>query len=193
MPEVLVLGVVGLAVDLQRNVMGLGVVYLILAAFELPGPPGGNHFHLRGKRLESQHKAHLIVALAGTAVGNGVGALFEGNFRDMLGDDGAGKGGSKEVVLVAGTCLQRGDYVGIHEFVGDIFNVKFRRAGFDGLLLQTVQLVPLSHIGGNSDNLTVIVVFLEPGNNAGRIESSGIGQHYFFDFRHDFFPPYNKY
>jgi hypothetical protein len=39
----------------------------------------------------------------------------------------------------------------------------------------------LADIGGDGDDFTVVVVFLQPGNDAGGIQAAGISQYYFFD------------
>src|SRR5699024_11836924 len=60
-PEVLVLGVVGLPVDAQRDVVGLGVVDLLVPALDVPFPPGGDDGHVgsqgdrKSTRLKSTH------------------------------------------------------------------------------------------------------------------------------------------
>ena len=46
-PEVLILGVVGLPADLQGDVVGLGVVDLLVPALDVPLPPGGDDLHAR--------------------------------------------------------------------------------------------------------------------------------------------------
>ena len=60
--QVLVLGVVGLPADLQGDVVGLRVVDLLVAALDVPLPPGGDDGHLRGEALDGQLEADLVVA-----------------------------------------------------------------------------------------------------------------------------------
>lgn len=52
------------------------------------------------------------------------------------------------------------------------------------LLLQAVQLGPLSHVAGDGDDLGVVVVLLQPGDDNGRIQTAGVGQDDFLDLRH---------
>ena len=59
--------------------------------------------------------------------------------------------------------------------------------GSDGLLFQTVQLIILTHVAGHGDDLGVVVVFLQPGDDDGSVQTAGISQHYFLDFSHCFF------
>ena len=83
-PEVLVLGVVGLAVDLQGHVVRLGVGDLLLTRLDVPLPPRGDDGHIGSEVLDGQLKTHLIVALAGAAVGDGVRALLLGDLDEAL-------------------------------------------------------------------------------------------------------------
>ena len=64
-----------------------GVVDLLVAALDVPLPPGGDDGHLRGEALDGQLEADLVVALAGAAVGDGVRALLLGDVHQALADD----------------------------------------------------------------------------------------------------------
>ena len=180
-PDVLVLGVVGLPADLQGHVVGLGVVDLLVPALDVPLSPGGDDGHVRGEPLDGQLEPHLVVALAGAAVGDGVGALRLGDLHQLLGDDGPGKGGAQQVLLIGGAHLQRGDDDVVHHLVGQVRDVQLAGAGLDGLLLQALQLVVLAHVAGHGDDLRVVVVLLQPGDDDGRIQAAGIGQHDLLD------------
>ena len=72
MPQVLVLGVVGLPDDLQRDVMSLGIVDLFIAALDVPLAPRGDDHQVGSKVHDGQFKAHLIVAYAGAAVARAI-------------------------------------------------------------------------------------------------------------------------
>ena len=176
-PEVLILGVVGLPADLQRHLVGLGVVDLLLPGLDVPLPPGGDDLHLGGEALDGQLEADLVVALAGAAVGDGVGALRHGDLRQLLADDGPGEGRAQEVGLVLGVHLHGGDDDLVHHLVHKIRHDELGGAGLDGLLLQALQLIPLAHVGGHGDDLGVVVVLLQPGDDDGGIQAAGIGQH----------------
>ena len=91
MPQVLVLGVVGLAVDLQGDVVSLGVVDLLVTALDVPLTPGSNDGHIGAQGLEGQLKTHLIVALAGAAVADGICTLLDGDIRQCLAMHGRAK------------------------------------------------------------------------------------------------------
>ena len=74
---------------------GLGVVDLLVPAFDVPLPPGGDDGHIRGEPLDGQLKPHLVVALAGAAVADGVGAFLDGDLGQSLGDAGTGVRGAQ--------------------------------------------------------------------------------------------------
>ena len=156
--------------------MGLGVVDLLVTALDLPLPPGGDDGHLRGKALDGQLEADLIVALAGTAVGDGVGVLFEGDLHQALADDGPGEGGAQQVVLILGTHHHGGDDHIVHHLVHQVLDVQLGRAGLDGLLVEALQLVALPHVGGYGDDLGVVVVLLQPGDDDGCVQPAGVGE-----------------
>ena len=188
-PQVLVLGVVGLPADLQGHIVGLGIVDLLVAALDVPLTPGGDDLHLGGEALDGQLKAHLVVALAGAAVADRVGTLRLGDLYQPLGDDGTGEGGAQQIVLILGSHHHGGDDDVIYHLICQVLHVQLGGAGLDGLLLQAVQLGPLSHIAGDSDDLGVTVILFQPGDDDGCIQAAGIGQYHFFDLRHSSFPP----
>ena len=78
-PEVLILGVVRLAADLQRDLVRLGVVDLLVTGLDRPLAPRRNDGHIGREALDGHFKTHLIVSLVGAAVSNGVRALRLGD------------------------------------------------------------------------------------------------------------------
>ena len=125
MPEVLILGVVGLTVYLKRNVVRLGVLYLLLTGFDVPNPPGGDYLHLGGERLYRKLKPYLIVALAGAAVADSVGALGLGYLDELLCDYRAGEGGAEQIfLLINRACLNGGEDVVADEFILEVGNIE---------------------------------------------------------------------
>ena len=188
-PQVLVLGVIGLPGDLQRHVVGLGVVDLLVPALDVPLPPRGNNLHLRSKALDGQFKADLIVSLSSATVADGVRPLGLGNLHQALGDDGPGESGAQQIVLILGPHHHGGDNDVVHHLVYQVLYVQLGSSGLDGLLLQAVQLIPLPHVGGYRDDLRIVVVFLQPGNNDGRIQPTGVSEHHFFHISHNSIPP----
>ena len=180
-PQVFVLGVVGLPVDLQGDVVGLGVLDLLLPGLDAPLPPGGDDGHIGGEVLDGQLKPDLVVALAGAAVADGIGSLLLGDLHQGLGDAGPGMGGTQQILLVDGPGLEAG-----HDIVGGILfrqvqHIELAGTGGDGLLLQALQFVRLAHIAGDGDDLAAPVVLLQPGDDHGCVQSAGVGEDDFFN------------
>src|SRR5699024_4702741 len=139
-PEVFVLGVVGLAADAQGDVVGLGVVDLLVAALDVPLTPGGDDGHIGAESLQGQLEADLVVALAGAAVADGVCALLDGDVGQRLGDAGPGEGGAQQVILVLGAELQGGEDVVLDKVLFQVQHIQLGSAGLFGLFFQAVQV-----------------------------------------------------
>ena len=179
MPEVLVLGIVGLTVDLQRDVMGFGIVDLFISGFDGPFTPGSNDGHVRSEMLDSKFKADLIVALAGAAVADGVSAFLESDLNEPLGNAWTGRAGTQQVFFVDGAGFHGGDNKVIHIFIHEIQHIQLGSAGLQGFLFQSLEFVSLSDIAGDGDDFRIVVVFLEPGDDDGCIQSAGVGEYDF--------------
>ncbi len=159
---------------------GHGVVDLLFPGLDVPDPPGGDNLHVGSQGLDGQFKAHLVVALAGGAVANGGGAFLLGDLHQPLGDDGPGKAGAQEVLLlVYGVHLQGGPNEVGDELLPHVLDVDLGRAGLDGLFVEGRQLLSLAHVHRHSDDLAV-VVFLQPGDDDRGIQTAGIGENNFF-------------
>jgi len=180
-PQVLVLGVVGLAVDLQGDVVSLGVIDLLVTALDIPLTPRSNDGHIGAQGLEGQLKTHLIVALTGAAVADGICTFLDGDIRQSLCDARTCKAGAQQIVLVLCAELQGGEDVVLHKVLLQVQHVQLGSAGSLGLFFQTIQLRALTHVTGDSDDLAVVVVFLQPGNDDGGIQTAGVCQNDFFD------------
>ena len=180
-PEVLVLGIVGLAGDLQRHVVRLGIVDLFVTRLDVPLSPRGDDGHVGREALDGQLEPDLVVALAGRAVGNGVGAFGQRDLGELLADDGPRKGGAEQVLLILGIHHDGRDDDLVAHLVGEVGDDELARAGLDGLFLQTVELVALADVGRDGDDLRIVVIFLQPGNDDGRIETARVGQNDFLD------------
>ena len=64
---------------------------------QIPFAPRGDHAQVGREGGGGQLEAHLIVAFAGRAVGEGVGAFGTGDFHEALGDQRAGHGSAEQV------------------------------------------------------------------------------------------------
>ena len=124
-PEVLVLGVVGLAAYFQRNIVGLCVLYFLLPGLDVPYTPGGDDSHVRGIGLYCQFKAYLVVALAGAAMADSVRALLLGDLNDTLGYDRPGEGCAQQVlVLIHGPGLHGGVYIILNKLLLQVQHIE---------------------------------------------------------------------
>ena len=192
-PQVLILGVVGFLVDLQRDVVRLCVLDLLFTAVQLPETPRSDDVHLRCKCVDGQLETNLIVALAGAAVADSIRALLEGNINDALCNDRAGERGTQQVLLVGGAGLHGRDDVVINEILGQILDVQLGSAGLESLLLQTVQLGALTDIAGNRDDLAAVML-LQPRNEYRSIQTAGVRENYLVIFLfHVFRPPHSAF
>ena len=181
MPQVLVLGVVGLTVDLQRDVVCLCVVDLFITALDIPLTPRSNDGHVGAESLQGQLKTDLIVALAGAAVADGIGTFLDGDVGQSLGDAGTCEAGAQQIILILCAEFQGGEDVVLHEVLLQVEDIQLGCAGRFGLLFEAVQLGALPHITGNGDDFAVVVIFFQPGNDNGGIQTAGIRQNDFLD------------
>ena len=150
----------------------------------LPLAPGGDDGHVGDEVLERQLEPDLVVALAGAAVADGVRALgLMAISARRLAIGGPRQGGAEQVVLVLRAGLHGRDDEVVHELVGDVLDVELARAGLERLLLQALQLVGLADVAGDGDDLAVIVVLLEPGDDDGGVKASAVGENDFLDVR----------
>ena len=150
--------------------------------------PGGDDLHVRRQGFDRQFKAHLIVALAGRAVANGGRAFLFGDFHQLFGDDGPRKARAQQVfLLIHRAHLQRGPDVIGHKLFAHVDDIELFRAGLLGLLMQGFQLFALAHVHRDGNHV-VIVIFLQPRDDDGRIQTAAIREHHFF-LRHDRLPP----
>ena len=154
--------------------MLLGVVDLLVAA-HAPLADGGELLELREEAGPGDLEADLVVALAGGAVGDGVGIFAEGDFADELGDEGAGQGGGEGIaVLVTGVRFEGGkDEVAGELFLG-VDHLCADGADIEGLLPDAVVVALLAEVDGDGVYVHV-VVFFHPADGDGGVEPSRIG------------------
>ena len=153
-------------------------------AQDVPLTPRGDDLQVRCKVHDGQLKAHLVVALAGAAVADGVGTLGAGDLHHALCQNGAGKAGAQQIALVVGPGLHGGDDVILHEFIRQILDIQLGSAACLGAFFQPVQLALLPHITAHRDDLAVVVMLFQPRDDDGRIQTAGISQHDLLDLRH---------
>jgi hypothetical protein len=179
MPEVVVAAVGIGFFHGDRDVPLLEVGDLVLAARQVPDPPGRDHLHLGGEGLDPELEAHLVVALARASVRDRGGALRDGHLGQALGEQGPGRRGSKQIAtLVDGPGFHERPKVVEDEFFLQVLHHKLRGTGCDGLLLEGGPVAFLADVAADRDDLAVVILF-QPGHDHRGVESAGIGEYYF--------------
>jgi hypothetical protein len=113
-----------------------------------------------------------------------VGAKFQRDFSLALCDNGARHRRAEQIrVFVDGARAERRPDVVAHEFFAQILNGRARCSGCQRLFVRALQIFLLADVAYHGDHFAAVVIFLQPGNDDRRIESAGIGEHYFFRFR----------
>ena len=112
---------------------------------------------------------------------DGICTLLDGDISQCLGDARTCKAGAQQVILVLSAELQGGEDVVLDEILLQVQHVQLGSAGGLCLFFQAVQLSALTHVTGNSNDLAVVVVFLQPGNDDGGVQTAGVSQNDFFD------------
>ena len=129
--------------------------------------------------MKGEFKADLVVSFAGATVRDGIGALLQSDERLVLRDHGTRQRSSEEIlVFVHCASLERLEDVLGEELFLEIAHDDFGGARLIRLFGNGVHVVALSDIGDECDHFAS-VVFVEPGDDDGRVESTGIGKHYF--------------
>ncbi len=161
-----------LGLRLDRDAALGGVDELLVAR---PGPVAerGDDRHAGVGRLERELEAHLIVALAGAAVDDRVGAEVAGDRTDRLADHGPREGRHERVLaLVERVREQRlGDLVA-RELILAVEHDHVVGAGGVAARDGRLEVAVLADVDEHGDHLFVAVVLLEPGDGAARIEPS---------------------
>ncbi len=167
----------------DRNLVLLGEFDQLRARREVPFPPRRDHGHIGLERIIGQLEAHLIVTLAGGAVGDRVGADF---FRDLdllLGDQRPCDRGAEQVLpLIQRIGAEHREHVVAHEFLAQVLDEDVLRldAEQQRLLARRLELLALAEIGGESHHLAAIGG-LQPFQDDRGIEPARISEHDLLD------------
>src|SRR5690606_22515578 len=86
------IGRLGSSLLLYGDVVLLAVGHQCVAGGQVPFAPGGDHLDARLERIGAELETDLVVALAGGAMGNGVGAGLVGDLDQALGNQRTGNG-----------------------------------------------------------------------------------------------------
>ncbi|MDF3017400.1 MAG: hypothetical protein K0R44_2625 [Thermomicrobiales bacterium] len=132
---------------------------------------------MRRECLVGQLEPYLVVAFAGAAMGDGVGAFEERDLDLVLGDDRPRHRGAEEVLpLVDRPGTQRGEGVLAEELFTGIDDIGPRRATGKSLGFDLGEVVGLADVNRSGDDFAVAVLFLQPGDDAGGVETSRVGE-----------------
>lgn len=157
----------------------LGGVFQRVVAGHFPLADRGDDLQVGREGLESDIETHLIVALAGAAVGNRHGAVVPGGIDHQFGDEWSAQGGGERVFpLVQGARHEGREDEVIDKQGAGIHGDRIDRAGGQGLFLHPVQIADLTEIDGEGDHIE-IVFFLDPGDHDRGVEPAGVGQDHF--------------
>ena len=174
--QVLVAAVEVAGLLLDRHPVARGVGEGVLPGADVPKTPGGDDLEIGSEGMKRELETHLVVALAGATVGHGVGAFLPGDVHLVLRDRRTGERGAEQVAaLVDGARPHRREDVAADELVAQVFDEHRGCPGSDGLVRSCLKVLVLAHVGHDRENLGV-VVFLEPRDGAGGVESAGIGE-----------------
>jgi hypothetical protein len=141
----------------------------------------------RLQRVGRQLEAHLVVALAGRAVGDGVGAGLAGDLDQALGDQRPRDRGAEQIVpFIAGIGAHHREDEIAHEFLAQIVDVDVGvgQAHQLGLGPRRLQLFALAQVGGEGHDLAP-VSDLQPLQDDRGVEAARIGENDLLDVRHD--------
>ncbi len=137
-------------------------------------PPGGDDLDIRRERGRGQLEAHLVVALAGRAVGDGLGAVGVGDLDHALGDERPGDAGAEEILaFVERAGLDHGEDEVARELLAQIVHLAAGRPGRERLGFEAVEFLALADIGAKGDHLR-LVGFLEPAEDDRRVQAARI-------------------
>ena len=124
--EVPVHGIGLLRGDVDGDLVLPGVVDEVRPGLECPvgGTPWRDELDCGIQRVCGEFEADLVVALAGRAVADVLGAFLAGDFHEVLGDQGARNGGAQQVhVLVDGVGLEHREDVVLRKLLVQILDV----------------------------------------------------------------------
>ncbi|MNL16185.1 hypothetical protein D3C87_1372140 [compost metagenome] len=163
------------------NLVLFGIAEQRRTAPEIPFAPGCDHLDRGIERIGGQFEPDLVIALAGGAMGNGVGAGFLGDFDETLGDQRAGDGGAEQILAFINRIgAEHGEDEVAHEFLAQVLDADVLDAEHLGLLARRLELFALAKVGGEGHHFAIIG-FLQPFQDDGGVEPARIGQHDLLD------------
>ena len=154
-----------------------GVVDLLVARQAHPDAHRGDDLEARVEGVDGDVEADLVVALAGAAVGDRVGALALGDLDEQLRDQRPGeRRGQRIGALVERVRLEvRPDEIG-DEPLARVDDVGPRRAGRHRARSTPSRSEPPPTIDGQGHDLGVELL-PQPGDGDRRVEAARVGEH----------------
>ena len=108
-------------------------------------------------------------------------AFLAGDLDKSFSDKGSCHGRSKKIFsLINGVGLYAWENGVGNELLRKILYIELACACFQSSFLKSFGFFALSHVSAYGDYLSVVVVFLKPGNNNGSVKTSGICKYDFF-------------
>ena len=145
--------------------------------FEVPAPPRSEHLHARLEGVVGELEAHLIVALAGGAVGDGVGTFLLHDAELVLGDHRPGQRCPEKILTLVDSVGTHGreDEVG-DELVAEVERPHGRSSGGARLAFDLWQVFGLADVGDVGHDLAAIRL-RDPVQHDRSVEPARIGEH----------------
>ena len=166
--------------------MLLGIGHQLLARHQIPLAPRRDDLDARLQRVGAELETHLVVALAGRAVTDGIGAGFIDDLDQALGDQRPGDRGTEQVfAFINGIGAEHREDEVADELLAHIVDIDVLRldAGLQRLGARRLQLFALAEVGGEGDDFALVHV-LQPLEDDRGIQTARIGQHNLLDVAH---------
>ena len=144
----------------------------------LPLAPRRDHLDVGLQRIGRELEAHLVVALAGRAMGDRVGADLARDLDQPLGDQRPRDRGAEQIeAFVLGVGAEHREDEVAHEFLAQILDEDVLRLDAEhlGLGARRLELLALAEIGGEGHDLAA-VGRLQPLEDDRSVEAAGIGE-----------------
>ena len=172
----------------DRHAMGFCVSHFIFTGLHIPDTPWSDDLHVRSQRFDGEFETNLVIAFAGRAVADGISAIFLCHVDEAFADQRTCKGGTEQVLaFITAICLKDFVCIFFNKFFANIQSFCIFSTGCERLLVDGIEVFRLSQVHGAGNDFAAIV-FFQPRNNNGGIETTGICKNYFlyaFNICHD--------
>src|SRR6266545_710084 len=182
-------GRAALLLPLDGDAVLLRVLEKLFPRGEVPLAPGSDHADVRRERVVAELEAHLVVALAGRAVGDGVRPGLARDLDLALGDQRPGDRSSEKILaFVDRVRAEHGKHEIARELLAQVVDENSLDAELTRFFARRRELLALSYAGGEGHHLATVGV-LQPLEDHRCVQAARIREDDFFDFaRHLFLP-----